>query len=349
MYSNPDFAAYSTRVRALPNGISKSEVANDRKTALYRIFGLVAADLSLRKGWGFAWIVRVGCSWAVHHTPDFGSTELGRIGFNSGATHPWETTNPNRQAIIDGPRRIGIGEIYLGNGGTATPSCNYREIYRKHAQEAASGGCIFGPHVMSCLMTFLKIDASANGIRPELVGTHTLRAGCATCRYVMGLGIALIRRFGRWGSCSFLRYFRRAIVALGPLWRILAVSGGLLGQLQQHSAHPIPADKFSECRAGGGNYAPGWDGWIEDRSVGAEEGKGGNLKRTPLFCFSRLCVLWIQLLLVWKRGYKAKSASLDRPYLRRRRGATINEYRFRRCRGRGIFRIARDCISTHAL
>ena len=46
------------------------------------------------------------------------------------------------------------------------------ESYVTQARDAADGECIFGTHAMSRLGVVPDIDASANGVRPALIGAH---------------------------------------------------------------------------------------------------------------------------------------------------------------------------------
>ena len=91
---------------------------------------------------------------------------------------------------------------------------------------------ILGNDLRIRLESGLKSAASANGVSPDVIGAHSLRAGGATSLYIQGVAVLLIQRFGRWKSASFLRYLRYDSIALGPLSGALWRESGMLNQLR---------------------------------------------------------------------------------------------------------------------
>ena len=58
----------------------------------------------------------------------------------------------------------------------------------------------------------LKLDK--NGIDPDLVGVHSLRAGGAMALKLQGVSDTIIQKQGRWTSMTFLQYIHNQIAHL---------------------------------------------------------------------------------------------------------------------------------------
>ena len=87
------------------------------------------------------------------------------------------------------------------------------------------------------------------GARCGLIGTHFLRSGGARCLYATVGDLLPIQGWGRWRPNSCLRYWRRYLITLDPVSRILSIPTGTLVQLQ-HQAHRTSAQvRLADCRA----------------------------------------------------------------------------------------------------
>ena len=62
--------------------------------------------------------------------------------------------------------------------------------------------------------TITELDLSKNGIDPDLVGVHSLRAGGAMAMKLHGFSDTEIMKHGRWQSLTFLMYIHNQIAHL---------------------------------------------------------------------------------------------------------------------------------------
>jgi len=65
----------------------------------------------------------------------------------------------------------------------------------------------------------LRQAAAAMGESPDMLSTHSLRAGGATALYAAGYGEAEITYHGRWASASWLVYVHRTVARSGDVAR----------------------------------------------------------------------------------------------------------------------------------
>ena len=67
-------------------------------------------------------------------------------------------------------------------------------------------------HGVRLSVKILKLDK--NGIDPDLVGVHSLRAGGAMALKLQGVSDTIIQKQGRWTSMTFLQYIHNQIAHL---------------------------------------------------------------------------------------------------------------------------------------
>ena len=58
------------------------------------------------------------------------------------------------------------------------------------------------------------LNLEAQGIAPDLVGVHSLRAGGAMAMKLHGCADTTIKKVGRWSSMTFLQYIHNQIAHL---------------------------------------------------------------------------------------------------------------------------------------
>ena len=62
--------------------------------------------------------------------------------------------------------------------------------------------------------TAQDLNLHKNGINPDLIGSHSLRAGGAMALKLQGISDTIIQKQGRWRSVTFLQYIHTQIAHL---------------------------------------------------------------------------------------------------------------------------------------
>ena len=93
----------------------------------------------------------------------------------------------------------------LSNGGTTdTLLCTYFDGSNEHT--------IQNKDIVSAVWSATKaLKLHEHAIDPELVGSHSLRAGGAMALKLHGLDDTTIQKYGRWRSATFLMYIHTQI------------------------------------------------------------------------------------------------------------------------------------------
>ena len=84
---------------------------------------------------------------------------------------------------------------------------NEDSLLTDYITEGRSWDTITSAQMRSSVRRSVKIlDLHKNGIDPDLVGVHSLRAGGATALKLQGISDTIIQKQGRWTSMTFLQY-----------------------------------------------------------------------------------------------------------------------------------------------
>ena len=65
---------------------------------------------------------------------------------------------------------------------------------------------VFGEGILFLVTSLTKWAVAEHNLPSDMFSMHSLRSGGATCRYLSGVDLEYIRRFGRWGSSTFPLY-----------------------------------------------------------------------------------------------------------------------------------------------
>ena len=97
----------------------------------------------------------------------------------------------------------------LSNGGTE------ENLLSDYINEAGVWNTITATQMRQGIRTSVRIlKLDKNGIDPDLVGVHSLRAGGAMALKLQGVSDTIIQKQGRWTSMTFLQYIHNQIAHL---------------------------------------------------------------------------------------------------------------------------------------
>ena len=100
-----------------------------------------------------------------------------------------------------------VHHILAQGGSDNTLLCSYCKNKTWHMVESK--------HMVDCVrQTVMKLQLNAQGIDPDLVGAHSLRAGGAMALKLHGYDDTTIMKMGRWTSLTFLQYIHNQIAHL---------------------------------------------------------------------------------------------------------------------------------------
>ena len=120
---------------------------------------------------------------------------------------------------------------------------------------------LFSESMRGRLHALTKWAVSCNGLKTARFGVRSLRSGGATARYVSGVPLDDIRRFGRWKSCVFHIYIHRDELMYHGSSRHISRTEGFLGQLKQTNSATKAARADEESL--GTDFRTGMVGHIE--------------------------------------------------------------------------------------
>ena len=278
IHGKGDFLIVGARVKALIKGVEKRERPNSKRPFNIELLEKMLAEVEMeeRKNFehdqlyvaaviGFFFLLRV--------------SEIGEI--RGGDIRLEETSKGGRIVLLIRQSKTdqagyGITRALMETG---EKICPVREMRRWLEKLTTGERPMFGAGLRLRLEGKMKAVAAANGVNPQIIGTHSLRAGGATALYIRGISIILIQRFGRWKSSSFLRYLWYDIVALESLSKSLALPAGMMEQLRL--ARPASFTGGEQTFRAGGRSS--WkpmsekeveaDGWIDVIEQEIEEDK----------------------------------------------------------------------------
>ena len=120
-------------------------------------------------------------------------------------------THKTVQDSVHGPVTAVARRVHhiLSNGGTED------NLLSDYINEACEWHTITASQMRHGVRTSVKIlKLDKNGIDPDLVGVHSLRAGGAMALKLQGVSDTIIQKQGRWTSMTFLQYIHNQIAHL---------------------------------------------------------------------------------------------------------------------------------------
>ena len=120
-------------------------------------------------------------------------------------------THETVQDIMHGPVHAAARRVHhiLSNGGTED------NLISDFLNEEGIWDTVTPTHMRTSIRTSAKsLKLHENGIDPDLIGVHSLRAGGAMALKLQGASDTTIKKQGRWTSMTFLQYIHNQIAHL---------------------------------------------------------------------------------------------------------------------------------------
>ena len=228
-----DFTAMGLRVKTLVNGVSKREVPNAKRPYNIELIQEIKKKIDEsgnpnQQGDAMIFAAVVMGFFFLLRVSEIANIRRSDITIED---------NDNGRRLILVIRRsktdqagMGVARVLRETDLEICPVRTMVEFLKGNKNEKDAP--IFGSDVRPRMEVMMKTIAAAKGVDPDLIGSHSLRAGGATSLYIRGVSVTLIQRFDRWKSASFIRYLRYDAIALEPLSLELAKSAGMLEQLK---------------------------------------------------------------------------------------------------------------------
>jgi integrase len=145
-----------------------------------------------------------------------------------------ENTAPSSITTPTTPHLPGQSNIQPTNQHPFKPLPHSQHIIGTHfSPEHPTGFTIHVRQITTTLKDAAKaLNLHQHGLRPELISSHSLRAGGATALHLSGCDAKTIQILGRWSSDTFLTYIHHQIVAFS-----LRLSKHMATHILLHNTH----------------------------------------------------------------------------------------------------------------
>ena len=104
---------------------------------------------------------------------------------------PKAKCTPHRPEVENGPGRRRGRPLRIGSRGSISPGRIVAQLSPNLTGNQTQ--YLIGDHVRNRFRSLLEIASAANGARPELIGTHSLRDFGTASLYVLGAGVPPFR------------------------------------------------------------------------------------------------------------------------------------------------------------